>query len=198
MQCKAAESITPEVKMRGKRLNVSPKFIYLFPNYESRKVLISSVPKGKTKWYFVSMMGSFTVTFCCRGFGNHVAVPLCLCAGKGNCSRNRTTTEFKEKSRMAGLGILIRREREREQVKSSKNYTIWNIYNVIIYDLLIMRWQLSSCFLLDSYEGFKEKKKKDIMVCEEVRINIYGFTPITAMAIIYICSIYCCNHRFYI
>lgn len=32
----------------------------------------------------------------------------------------------------------------------------------------------------------KKEKKKDIMVCEEVRINIYGFTPITAMAIIYI------------
>lgn len=60
---------------------------------------------------------------------------------------------------------------------------------MIIYDTLATADV--SCVILKTFFF-----KKDIMVCEEVRIDSYGFTPITAMAIIYICSIYCSTHHF--
>lgn len=122
-----------ERKMVG--LNVSPHspkvflflFLFISPNPSEFKSLLSQKGKKKTKRYFVStMIESFTVTCCCHGFGNHTAVPLCVCAGKERkerkkgrkegSSRNRFTSVWKKKemSSMAGLGIVMRRDRKRE------------------------------------------------------------------------------------
>lgn len=108
-------------------------FFYLFVNCKSLWVSVSSVTKGKTKrkryacvddgkallWHIVIM-----------ALGNHTAVPLCVCAGKGN---------WKEKFQVGDLRWDKKRKRKKEsvQVKSSKNDTIWNIYNVIIYEVLM-------------------------------------------------------------
>lgn len=95
---------------------------------------------------------------------------------KRNCSRNRFHHRVKRKIQEGREGT-VREYRWKSPRK------IWNVYNVIIYDAA--RWQPVSCEFL----------MKD---CEEVYIKSYGFTRITAMAIIYICSIYCSTHRFYI
>lgn len=125
MQCKAVDiSITAEVKMRGEQLNVSPKvflFFYLFPQLQVPLSLNLFCPKRENETVLCVDGESFTVTNCCRGFRNHVAVPLCLCAGKGNCSRNRLTTEWKEKSRMA-CWALWWEERERKGEKLQELY----------------------------------------------------------------------------
>ena len=123
--------------------------------------LVSQKGKQKNKnSTFVSMIESFTVTCRRHGFGKpHGCTSLCL----------RRKGKRYEKSSMAGWALWWEeREREREYRRKAQRI-IWNICNVIIYELI-------SCLRIDSY----------------------GFTPITAMAIIYICSIYCSTHRFYI
>lgn len=62
-------------------------------------------------------------------FGNHTAVPLCLCAGKGN----RFITELKKREVQNGRRGIFEEKRETVQVKSSENYEIF----MIIYDILM-------------------------------------------------------------
>lgn len=67
-------------------------------------------------------MESFTVTHRYSGCWIHVAVPLCLCAGKGTWRKEQIQHRAKKKkSEMAGWV-------QRWEKKSGK---MWNIYNVI-------------------------------------------------------------------
>lgn len=167
MQCKMVDtSITTEVKMRGKQLvwmsppNPTPRKVYLFLNCKSLWVSVSSVTKGKTKpkRYLASMMESFTVTYCYHGFGNHTAVPLCLLCRKGKLQQEQIHHRVKREVWDGRLGTVIG-ESMSVQVKSSKNDTIWNIYNVIIYDILMSEVTANLLFPVSFLWRIKKKKK---------------------------------------
>lgn len=65
----------------------------VFPNYQSLNLFCPKREKESEMVLCVDDEKLYCDTYCCHGFGNRTAVPLCLCAGKGNCSRNRFATE---------------------------------------------------------------------------------------------------------
>lgn len=103
----AVQGGRPSFERRGENerkavsLNVPPpppkvfKNVFISPFYPPSGVKppLSQKGKRKLKRYFVSKMKSFTVTHPVVTAPGTARLYLCLCAGKGNCSRNGFTIE---------------------------------------------------------------------------------------------------------
>lgn len=103
-----------EVKMRGNQLVWIPPPTLSPSEFDSPLSQKGTHKlKGTLCWWW-----SFTVTCCCHGFGNHTAVPPCLCAGK-------ETAAGKEKPKMAGWASWMRIESE---YRGTKLQEWWEMY----------------------------------------------------------------------